>query len=264
MPCARRVAPRLAENPGLAYRHREHLGDIAAAERVLQHRCLTACPRSSQVDSTAAHAQVGVDDAGALQVGQAPSELALNSAGFTPLAFANALRIGSSRPVYVAGLLRREPRIAPWSMTTTSVAAGDRALDQRALAGVGDAGDDAQHPERDVDVDVPQVVRGRAADLQRAGRGAHRLLEGRPVAEVAAGGGVAGPQPSTVPSKQTVPPAVPAPGPRSTTWSAIAIVPACARRRARCCPCRAAAAAGRSSARCRAGAGRWWARRRRR
>ncbi len=29
---------------------------------------------------------------------------------------------------------------------------------------------------------------------------------------------------STVPSKQTVPPAVPAPGPRSTAWSAIAIV----------------------------------------
>jgi hypothetical protein len=34
-----------------------------------------------------------------LQAGQAPSELALNSAGFTPLAFANTLRIGSSRPV---------------------------------------------------------------------------------------------------------------------------------------------------------------------
>src|SRR6266508_2901337 len=48
-----------------------------------------------------------------LQLGQAPSELALNSAGFTPLAFANALRIGSSSPEYVAGLLRREPRIAP-------------------------------------------------------------------------------------------------------------------------------------------------------
>src|SRR4029450_1153677 len=54
-----------------------------------------------------------------LQVGHAPSELELNSAGFTPLAFANAVRIGSSRPVYVAGLLRREPRIAPWSITTT-------------------------------------------------------------------------------------------------------------------------------------------------
>src|SRR3981189_1795024 len=48
-----------------------------------------------------------------LQLGQAPSELALNSAGFTPLAFANALRIGSSSPVYVAGVLRRGPRVAP-------------------------------------------------------------------------------------------------------------------------------------------------------
>src|SRR6187399_1911952 len=54
-----------------------------------------------------------------LQVGQAPSELALNRAGFTPLAFANALRIGSSRSVYVAGLLRREPWIEPWSIVTT-------------------------------------------------------------------------------------------------------------------------------------------------
>src|SRR4051794_8077991 len=54
-----------------------------------------------------------------LQVGQAPSELELNSAGLTPLALANALRIGSSSPVYVAGLLRREPLIAPWSTVTT-------------------------------------------------------------------------------------------------------------------------------------------------
>src|ERR1700754_2286041 len=54
-----------------------------------------------------------------LQVGQAHSELELKSAGFTPFALAKALRIGSSSPVYVAGLLRRDPRIAPWSTTTT-------------------------------------------------------------------------------------------------------------------------------------------------
>src|SRR5213078_199508 len=59
-----------------------------------------------------------------LQVGQAPSELALNSAGFTPLALANAVRIGSRAPVYVAGLLRREPRIEPWSIDTTPALAG--------------------------------------------------------------------------------------------------------------------------------------------
>ena len=69
-----------------------------------------------------------------LQFGHAPSELALNSAGFTPFAFAKALRIGSSRPVYVAGLLRREPRIAPWSTVDHAVAARHRAVDQRALA----------------------------------------------------------------------------------------------------------------------------------
>src|ERR671933_547028 len=59
------------------------------------------------------------------QTGQAPSEFGLNNAGFTPLALANAVRIGSSRPVYVAGLLRREPRIGGWS-TVTAPASGGR------------------------------------------------------------------------------------------------------------------------------------------
>src|SRR5512135_2033606 len=54
-----------------------------------------------------------------LQTGQAPSELALNSAALTPFALANAFRIGSSSPVYVAGLLRREPLIGVWSIATT-------------------------------------------------------------------------------------------------------------------------------------------------
>ena len=38
--------------------------------------------------------------------------LAEKSAGFTPFAFAKALRIGSSRPVYVAGFERRDPLMA--------------------------------------------------------------------------------------------------------------------------------------------------------
>ena len=147
-----------------------------------------------------------------LQVGQAPSELELNSAGFTPFAFANAFRIGSSTPVYVAGLLRRDPRIAAWSTTTTPSRPTTDALDQRALAGAGHAGEHAEHPEREVDVHVPQVVRGGAADLQRPGRrrteslSLARSSRCRPVM-------VSLPRsPSKVPSKQTAPPAVPAPG----------------------------------------------------
>ncbi len=76
-----------------------------------------------------------------------------------------------------------------------ALAAGDRPVDQRALAGPGDARDHAQHPERDVDVHVLEVVRGGATDLQRGGSRAHRLLEGRAVVEVAAGDGVTAPQP---------------------------------------------------------------------
>src|SRR3546814_11541551 len=74
--------------------------------------------QSSHGDSTVAITPSSVKMTPApLQVGQAPSELALNSAGLTPFALAKALRIGSSRPVYVARLLRLEPLIAPWSMT---------------------------------------------------------------------------------------------------------------------------------------------------
>src|SRR5678809_496480 len=59
-----------------------------------------------------------------LHVGQAPSEFEENSAGLTSLALANAVRIGSRSPVYVAGLLRREPPMAPWSIDTTPAPAG--------------------------------------------------------------------------------------------------------------------------------------------
>ena len=68
-------------------------------------------------------------------------------------------------------------------------------MDERALAGAGDAGDDDKHPKRDVDVDVAQVVRRRPADRKPAGGRPHRLLQGGPVFEMAAGEGAAGPQP---------------------------------------------------------------------
>jgi hypothetical protein len=130
-----------------------------------------------------------------LQLGQAPSELALNSAGFTPLAFGERLPDGVEQP----GVRRRvaPARAADRALVDRhhAVAPGDRAVDQRALPRAGDAGDDAQHPERDVDVDVAQVVGRGAADLQRAGGLPHGLLQADPVVEVAAGDRAAGPQP---------------------------------------------------------------------
>src|SRR5712664_2790225 len=158
-----------------------------------------------------------------LQAGQAPSELALNRAGFTPLAFANALRIGSSSPVYVAGLLRREPRIAAWStdttpfrpdtepwiselfpdpaspVTTTSTPSGMSTSTSCKLWTLA--------PRTS---STPDRVRTDGFNEARSSR----CL---PVSVSLAR------RPSTVPSNTTSPPSVPAPGPRSTTCSAIAI-----------------------------------------
>src|ERR687895_1592116 len=159
-----------------------------------------------------------------LQLGQAPSELALKSAGFTPLAFANALRIGSSSPVYVAGLLRREPRIAVWSIDTTPSPAGiepwmSELLPEPAtpVTTTSTPSGTSTSTSRRLCAVAPRIssvpVGVRTVFLREA-----RSSKWRPVMVPLAR------SPSTVPSKQTVPPAVPAPGPRSTTWSAIAIV----------------------------------------
>ena len=159
-----------------------------------------------------------------LQVGQAPSELALNSAGFTPLAFANALRIGSSRPVYVAGLLRREPRIAAWSTDTTPSRPDTEPWISELL------------PEPATPVTTTSTPSGMSTStscrlcvlaprtsstpvgVRTDGFSAARSSRWRPVSVPLAR------SPSTVPSNTTSPPPAPAPGPRSTTWSAIAIV----------------------------------------
>ena len=95
------LADRGEEADRVRDRQVQHLGDVERAEPVVQHRRLEPPALAVLADRGDAshHRKVGVDHPAPLQVGQAPSELALNRAGLTPLAFANALRIGSSRPV---------------------------------------------------------------------------------------------------------------------------------------------------------------------
>ena len=159
-----------------------------------------------------------------LQLGQAPAELALNRAGFTPLALANALRIGSSRPVYVAGLLRREPRIAPWSTDTTPAPGGIDPCTRELL------------PEPATPVTTTSTPSGMSTSTSRRLCAVAPRISSVPVGDRTVSLRVARSsrwcpvrvplvrRPSTVPSKQMVPPAEPAPGPRSTTWSAMTIV----------------------------------------
>ncbi len=166
-------------------------------KRVLEHRGLEplalavlACGRDRVHE-----AELGVDEPGAVAggagaLGVGAEQCGLHAVGLRERLADRVEQPGVGRRVAPPGALDRALVDGH-----DSVAGGDRAVDQRALAGAGQAGHDNQDAEGDVDVDVAQVVGRRPADLQGAGRGANAVLEGGPVVEVAAGGGPAGPQP---------------------------------------------------------------------
>ena len=125
--------------------------------------------------------------------------------------------------MYVAGLLRREPRIAPWSTDTTPSRPDTEPWISELL------------PDPATPVTTTSMPSGMSTSTSRRlwvlaprtsstpdgvrtdGFKEARSSRCRPVSVPLAR------SPSTVPSKTTSPPAFPAPGPRSMTWSAIAI-----------------------------------------
>ena len=87
---------------------------------IIQHRWLEPLPSPPPEGGDGVHeSQLGIDDAGAVAGRAGALGVSAEQRRLPPLAFANALRIRSSNPVYVAGLLRRDPLIAPWSIATT-------------------------------------------------------------------------------------------------------------------------------------------------
>ena len=150
-----------AEESGrLGHRHRQHLADVAAAEVVLQHRRLEPLALALLAGGGDAghHRQVGVDDAGAVAGGAG----ALGVGAEQRRLHAVGLRERLADRVEQSGVGRRvaASRAADRALVDRhhAVPARDRPVDQRALARAGHAGDHHQHAERDVDIDVLQVV----------------------------------------------------------------------------------------------------------
>ena len=113
-----------------------------------------------------------------LHCSQAPFELKLNSAGVDLVRRGEGLADvvhdpGVGRRVRAGG--RADRRLV--DDDRLGMLGQEHVLDQRALAGSGDAGDGGQDRRRDVDVDVLEVVRAGAADLDPAGRRAHVVLD---------------------------------------------------------------------------------------
>ena len=190
--------PRPEELRGLCHGHSKDLADVAAAELVVQHGRLEPLSFALLADRLDGfhEAQLRVDNADAVADRAGALELAENRAGFTPLAFPNAVRIGSSSPVYVAGLLRREPRMGVWSIDTTPAPAGIDPWTSELLPEPATPVTTTSTPSgMSTSKMLRRLCACRATDLERSGGLAHALLEGGPVPEVAAGDRVAGPQP---------------------------------------------------------------------
>src|SRR5664280_893827 len=129
---------------GLGQRHREHLADVAAAEVVVQHRCLEPLPLALLAGGGDAghHRQVGVDDADAAAVGAG----ALGVGAEQRRPHAVGLRERLADRVEQSGVRRRvaPSRAADRALVNRHhpVPPGHRAVDQRALARARHPGDD--------------------------------------------------------------------------------------------------------------------------
>ena len=170
---------------------------LQPAEPVIQHRRLEPPALAVFADRGDAghHRQVGVDHPGAVAgrtgaLGVGAEQRGLDAVG---------LRERVADRIEQTGVGRRiaPPRAADRRLVDRhhAVPARDRAVDQRALAGPGHAGHHNQHAERDVDVDVLQVVRAGAAHLHHTRGRAHRRLQRGPIAQVTPGERAALPQP---------------------------------------------------------------------
>ena len=188
----------VAEEPlRLVDRHRQYLCDVSPGQGVLEHLRLKplALAVLTRGGHAGHHAQIGVEHAGALALGT------------------GALGVGAEqRRLHVVGLGERlADRVeqlgvggrvaAPGTLDRAlvhldhPVAPRQRSVEERALARPGHAGDDDQHPEGDVDVDIDQVVSVGAPDLQHTLRCPHRRFERCPVVQMATGDRVARAQP---------------------------------------------------------------------
>ena len=185
------------ERHGFRHRHGEHLADVLGAELVLQDRCVVSLPVALITCGGDAghHRQVGVDHPGAVAVGT------------------GAFGVGAEqRRLHAVGLRERlahrlqQPGVGGWVAPPRAtdrrlvdrhhaIAPRHRTADERALPRPGHAGQHHQDAERDVDIDVTEVVRVGAAHLHHSGRCPHRRLQRGPVIEVAPGDGAARSQP---------------------------------------------------------------------
>src|SRR5690606_9173603 len=179
---------RAEERLGLGDGHRQHLADVLAAEPVLEHLGLEALALAHLARDRDAghHREVGVDDPGAVAVRAGALRVRAEERGLDAVRLRERLADGVEEAGVRGGVAA--PRALDRGLVDRhdALPARHRAVDQRALPRARHAGHDDEEAERDVDVDVPEVVRARPADLQRSARLPHRRPGPRAVPSTAA------------------------------------------------------------------------------
>ena len=186
------------ERLGLGHGHGQHLGDVLPAEGVLQHRGVEPLPLAQLAGAgDGGHdPEVGVDDAGTVAGGAGALGVGAEQRRLHAVGLRERLADRVEQPGVGRGVA--PPRALDRGLVDRHhpVLARHRAVDQRALPRPGHAGHHHEHAERDVDVDVLQVVEAGPAHLQRCPTGVRTVsLSDGPIVQVPAGEGAAGPQP---------------------------------------------------------------------
>ena len=188
------------ERQRLVHGHRQHLGDVAPAQRVLQHGRLKTATFALLADGGDAghHAQIGIDHPGAVAHRAGPFGVGAEQRRLHAVGFGERFADGFEQPGVGGGVGSAGSLDGSLIHRDHPGAGRDRAVDQRALPGASHTGDHHQHAKGDVHVDVLEVVQVGAADLQRPAGGAHLGLEPGAVVEVLTGERVRGAQPCDV------------------------------------------------------------------
>ena len=187
---------RAEELRSVGCRHIEHLDDVLAAQQMDENRLIEALALTHVARGLhLLHgSELGHDDARPLAHGARAVGVRTEQRGLDAVRLRERLADRLEHPRVGTGARAARALDRALIDRDDTLAAGNRSVDQRALARSRDPGDGDQDAERDVDIHVLQVVGARAAHFDRPRRLADGCLQLRPIVQVPPREGSRGPQ----------------------------------------------------------------------
>jgi hypothetical protein len=177
------------EVAGLGHRHGQDLADVLALQLVGEHLGGEPLPLALLADGghPGHHGEVGVDQADAVAVRAGALGVRAEQGGLDPVGLGERVPDGVEQPGVGGRVAAAGPADRGLVDHDHALPTGEGAVDQRALARPGDAGDHGEHAERDVHAHVLEVVQGGAADRHLTVGWPVLFAQARPMVQVPTG-----------------------------------------------------------------------------